>query len=151
MTHGSKYLTENAPAFLRDMLRDDPEEPKASGAPGVSETRGQFFAEKVSPIFQSKCLACHGSEKQKGGYRLDKPEVALRGGKSGKTAIVPKNPLESNLVRLMLLPCDDDEAMPPDGKEPLKAEEMALILEWIRLGAEFPVHKEPVRSVVKAL
>jgi uncharacterized membrane protein len=137
LTHGSRYLTENAPEFVRDLLDDD--QPVASNStPAELDEKQKFFVEKVQPIFNSKCVTCHGSEKQKGGYRLDLPELALKLGKSGKPAIVPGDPTESQMVRRILLPQQNDDAMPPEGKQPLAMDEVATILDWIKAGAPYP-------------
>ncbi len=101
------------------------------------------FAKQVRPIFAESCYKCHGSEKQKGDYRLDmvagekgmmkKPEKP-----ADPTAIVAGNPDKSDLVRRITLKHDDEDAMPPDGKgDALKAEQIALIKQWITEGADF--------------
>ena len=36
------------------------------------------FVRDVQPIFEAKCLKCHGAEKQKSGYRLDVKQVDAR-------------------------------------------------------------------------
>src|SRR5687768_5512939 len=46
------------------------------------------FARDVRPIFDRHCVRCHGPEKQKSDYRLDRAESALRGGSIGG-AVVP--------------------------------------------------------------
>jgi uncharacterized membrane protein len=137
LTHGSRYLTENAPEFVRGLLDD--EQPAASALNQAElDEKQKFFVEKVQPIFNSKCIACHGPEKQKGGYRLDLPELVLKVGKSGKPAVVPGDPTESQMVRRILLPQQNDDAMPPEGKQPLAMDEVATILDWIKAGASFP-------------
>lgn len=138
LTHGSHYLVENAPKFVRELLRDHPSQ--AANLKADSSEEDRYFAEKVQPIFARKCLDCHGPQKQKGGYRLDQREIALRGGESGKTAIKPGDPIQSHLVGLILLPPQHDDAMPPDGKEPLTLEEIAIVLDWVRKGAFFPTN-----------
>ena len=45
------------------------------------------------PIFESRCYACHGPEKQKNGLRLDRAKDALAGGDTG-AAIVPGKPAD---------------------------------------------------------
>ncbi|HUR46228.1 MAG TPA: c-type cytochrome domain-containing protein [Candidatus Saccharimonadales bacterium] len=137
LTHGSHYLTENAPEFVRDFLDDD----SATSTPPNSaefDEKQKFYVEKVQPILAAKCIGCHGPEKQKGGFRLDLPELALKGGKSGKPAIVPGDPTESQLIRRILLPQQNDDAMPPEGKQSLGMDEVATILDWIKAGAAFP-------------
>ena len=46
-------------------------------------------------------------------------------------------------MRLILLPPQHDDVMPPEGKEPLTLEEIMILLDWIRNGAVFPQENEP--------
>lgn len=138
LTHGSKYLVENAPEFVRDLLEPEPEAAPTQSSETLDANQLQYV-EKVKPLLEAKCYQCHGPEKQKGGYRLDQPELALKGGESGKTAIKPGDPMESHLVRLILLPPQNDDVMPPAGKEPLSSDEVMTLLDWIRNGAKFPL------------
>ena len=73
----------------------------------------------------------------KSGYRLDVGEIALKGGESGKPAIKPNDAFQSNLIRLVMLPRDHDDVMPPTGKEPLTTEEVVTLINWIQEGAPF--------------
>lgn len=137
LTHGSKYLVENAPQFVRELV--EPEEDTDPGlAAGALNEKQRAYTEKVLPILSTKCYSCHGAEKQKGGYRMDKPDLALKGGESGKVAIKPGDPVESHLIRLILLPPQHDDVMPPEGKQPLTIEEIMILVDWIRNGATFP-------------
>lgn len=136
LTHGSKYLVKNAPQFVRDLLEDAPDPPAPAAA--VMDEQTRLYVEKIEPLFEAKCLECHGAEKQKGGYRLDQREVALKGGESGATAIKPGDPMASNLIRLILLPREHDDAMPPAGKTALTPDEVLTIVQWIQEGARFP-------------
>jgi uncharacterized membrane protein len=135
LTHGSNYLVENAPEFVRELIAEDPAPTSATSV--VLNENQRYYADKVQPILAAKCYNCHGNQKQKGGYRLDQPEIALKGGESGKIAIKPSDPLESQLVRLILLPRSHDDVMPPDGKESLTPEEVGTVIQWIRDGAHF--------------
>ena len=36
------------------------------------------------PIFDQKCISCHGEEKQKGKLRMDTYEALIAGGKEGE-------------------------------------------------------------------
>jgi uncharacterized membrane protein len=137
LTHGSSYLVENAPQFVKELVEKGSAPDAATAAAELTE-KEKFFTEKVQPIFEAKCYKCHGSKKQKGGYRLDKPELALQAGDSEEPAITPGDPLESYLVRLILLPPQHDDVMPPEGKQPLELEEMMNLIDWIRNGAVFP-------------
>ncbi len=146
LTHGSRYLVENAPQFVRDLVEDTPT-PTDSADVSTLDLNQRFYVEKVQPIFAAKCYSCHGAEKMKGDYRLDQPELALKGGESGKVAIKPRDPIESHLVRLILLPPDHDDIMPPAGKQALTMEEIMTIVDWIRRGAVFPGNPAPVPTL----
>ncbi|HYE30141.1 MAG TPA: PSD1 and planctomycete cytochrome C domain-containing protein [Methylomirabilota bacterium] len=102
----------------------------------ASDTKIPF--ERVEAIFNSRCVDCHGPEKQKGGFRLDLKEAALEGGDSGK-AIVPGKSGQSKIVDL-ITGKDPEEIMPPKG-ERLSAEEVAAIKRWIDQGAHWPEGK----------
>ena len=96
------------------------------------------FAQDVRPVLERSCFGCHGPDKQKNGYRLDVRDIALKGGDSGNPAIKPGDPLESHLIRLILLPPRHDDVMPPEGKQSLNSEEIMVLIDWIRNGATFP-------------
>ncbi|MBI5799795.1 MAG: hypothetical protein HZA92_03580 [Verrucomicrobia bacterium] len=138
LTHGSSYLTKNAPEFVKAMVEDEPEPALATAVGGTEQEK--FYLEKVKPLLDSKCLSCHGPEKQKGKYRIDQPALALKGGDSDKLAVKPGDPFASNLVRLILLPPADDDVMPPAGKGSLTPEEVMHIIRWIQQGAHIPGH-----------
>ncbi len=135
LTHGANYLVKNAPAFIRELV--EPEGGPQSQTSNLSDQQS-LFVETITPILKEKCYSCHGPEKQKGGYRLDLPEIALKGGDSGEAAIVPGDPIRSYLVERILLPPDDDDVMPPAGKQALANGEIGSILDWIRKGAAMP-------------
>ncbi len=141
LTHGSNYLVENAPEFVRTFLEGKSDE---DSSPEARNQREQFYVEKVQPVFSTKCYSCHGPDKQKGRLRLDLEAAILKGGTSGKPAVKPGDPMHSVMVRLLLLPPAHDDVMPPDGKTPLTPEELGNVLQWIRDGAAFP--KTPVAS-----
>lgn len=59
------------------------------------------FEAEIEPIFAKRCIECHGPKKQKGKFRLDRLAPLLRGGGSGEAAIVPGEPTNSFLVKLI--------------------------------------------------
>lgn len=131
LTHGSKYLTENAPDWVRQWVerRDEP-------AGSASADAATEYARVIRPIFEAKCYQCHGAEKQKGDYRMDTIEGLFAAGESELDPIVKGNAVESYLVETITVPDDDDIAMPPDGKDRLTPEEVLAIMRWIWSGAE---------------
>lgn len=131
LTHGSKFLTEGAPPALNQFLGNL--EPSTKPADGGD----QVFSSQIEPILTRKCYPCHGEEKQKGKLRLDQRAYALKGGSSGEPAVVPGDPLKSRMIVVSVLPPDHDEVMPPEGKEPLTADETMALIRWIQSGASY--------------
>ncbi len=108
----------------------------------------------VRPILNEKCFHCHGTDAahRKGDLRLDVRDSALKPAKSGDIAIVPGKPEESQVLKRVELPQDDEDVMPPekDGK-PLTSEEKTVLRQWISEGAEYQGHwafLKPERSPV---
>ena len=133
LTHGEGFLTLNAPPFVRDLIaKPTAKTPVADGGTSVG-----LYASVVRPAFEKKCYSCHGTEKQKGKFRLDQREALLKGGGSGEVAVAPGDIQKSRLMRQLLLPRDHDDAMPPQGKEPLTPAEIVAVAQWIQAGAKF--------------
>jgi Planctomycete cytochrome C len=93
------------------------------------------ISERAVGILKTRCIACHGSEKNEGGLRLDSLEHVLRGGDRG-TAIRVGQAGESLLVE-SLRGTDDDLHMPP--KDSLSSIEIEAIEQWIQAGALWPM------------
>ena len=102
------------------------------------------FAREIRPIFQERCLACHGSRAQMHGFRLDRRSDAFRGGDSGVPAIVPGNSADSLLLRYVS-GRDPEVVMPPEGP-PLTGEQVELLRRWIDEGAVWPQEENPSES-----
>lgn len=94
------------------------------------------FVRDVRPIFDAHCYSCHGSEKQKSGYRLDAKVIAFAGGDVYGQAIVPHKASESVLIQLVSS-ADAGERMPPEGPS-LSAKEIGVLTKWIDAGANWP-------------
>jgi hypothetical protein len=90
----------------------------------------------VLPVLEKNCFECHNAEKQKGKLRLDSRELMLKGGDTGTAVVVGKGS-ESLLLQRVLLPRDNDEAMPPKGEGLSKAQQ-EILKAWINEGAEWP-------------
>ena len=107
-----------------------------------------FFESKVRPLLVEHCVKCHGGEKTKGGLRLTHRAGWETGGESGP-ALVPGQPDASLLIKAVRYR-DDDLAMPPERK--LGDAQIAVLEEWVRLGAPAPREAAPaVESKSKAL
>ncbi|HET9277352.1 MAG TPA: c-type cytochrome domain-containing protein, partial [Flavitalea sp.] len=55
------------------------------------------FNTQVKPIFNNKCIACHGGVKRKAGFSLLFESEAMANTESGKPAIIPGKPDQSEL------------------------------------------------------
>ena len=97
-----------------------PTEPPAE--PAVS------FAGDVLPIFQSRCVQCHGATRSSGGQRLDSYQAVMAGSRSGPS-VVPGDAEDSSLVRLIVA-----GRMPP-GADNLSPAQIQTITDWINAGA----------------
>jgi mono/diheme cytochrome c family protein len=93
------------------------------------------FGKDIQPIFRRSCYQCHGPDKQKNEFRLDRKTAALKGGDSGP-AIVTGKSAESLLIQLVA-GTDPDRIMPQKG-ERLTSQEIGLLRAWIDQGAPWP-------------
>ncbi|HEV8290849.1 MAG TPA: PSD1 and planctomycete cytochrome C domain-containing protein [Tepidisphaeraceae bacterium] len=96
------------------------------------------FDRDIRPIFAQHCYECHGTDKAKGGLRLNDPKTALSELKSGNHAIVANNPAKSELLR-RVKSADADEYMPPKG-ERLTPDQIEKLQQWIQDGAKWEIH-----------
>jgi len=103
---------------------------------------GVDFARDVQPILSDRCFLCHGpdAKKREAGLRLDVREAAVQQLPSGRYAIVPGKPEESELLR-RLTAHDPGERMPPaDSKLSVSAAEIEVLRQWLAAGAPYAAH-----------
>ena len=108
----------------------------------AADDREAFFETRVRPVLSERCWRCHGDDKQSSGLRLDSREAMLEGGEQGP-AIVPGKPEESLLIQAVRH--DGEISMPPKG-QPVPAESIADLSQWIRTGAHWPIAVVPEES-----
>lgn len=96
------------------------------------------FNTEVKPLLNKKCITCHGGVKRQGGFSLLFRNDALAKNKSGKFAIVPGDPNNSEMIRRLTL--KDPEERMPYKHPPLTDDEISLLEKWIRQGAEWGNH-----------
>jgi hypothetical protein len=98
------------------------------------------FSTRVWPLFQERCLACHGEDpaKLKGGLDMRDRAGVLRGGDSGSPAVVAGQPEESPLYLAVLRTHQDWSAMPPKENDKLSEGQAAALKQWIKDGAAWP-------------
>lgn len=88
------------------------------------------YAADIQPLFQAKCLRCHGDKTRKADLNLATPTGVLKGGESGPV-IVPGQPDTSLLYEKV-----HSGEMPPDEKDRLSEAEVKSIQRWIAAGAK---------------
>ena len=99
------------------------------------------FNRDVLPLFQARCVECHGPDSQESGLRVDSRPALVAGGDFGP-ALVPGEPTKTEILRRMAA-TDPDERMPPDG-DPLTPAEIAAVSQWVAAGAIWPGQMEAV-------
>lgn len=133
--------------------------PASGGAAVAADDSATVFQNVLMPVLEAKCNKCHNEAKSKGDLRMDTHELLLKGGEeAGKTVIAGK-PDESLAITRIKLPIDDDDHMPPEGKDQMTDQETALLHWWIKEGAsatlkvkdaKFPAELKPlVESLLK--
>src|SRR5690349_4655066 len=100
----------------------------------------EFFEQRIRPVLVERCYKCHSAEaeqnkKLKGKLRLDTRDGILKGGESGKPAIVPGDADHSLLIEAILYK-NEDLQMPPKGR--LSEAQVADFVAWVGMGAPDP-------------
>jgi hypothetical protein len=109
------------------------------------------FQKDVWPILEKNCVECHRPtftdkdgrvRRPKGGLVLDSRK-GIEAGAKGDPVLVPGKPDDSTLYKLVSLPPDDEDRMPPaaDKKEPLAKAQIEILHRWIAQGADFGAWK----------
>ena len=102
------------------------------------------FQHDVLPLFEKRCIACHGSGRPPmGGLDLRSLESILAGRSKG-AVITPGNP-DGSLLWAMVR-----DGKMPMGASPLNDEEKSLIREWIEKG-QFPSGGSPASAPAKPM
>lgn len=140
LTHGADYLTQG---FSKTEKAGEKEI-----KPIADVQEAHVYAEIIQPIFESKCYTCHNKRKKKGGLRLDEPSFILKGGKDGEV-IKPGNAAESDMIKRLLLPRNDEDHMPPKEKPQLKDNEIEILHWWIGTGASFDKKTKELEQLEK--
>lgn len=104
---------------------------------GCQEKKIDFSAD-VKPILNNKCISCHGGVKKNGGFSLLFRHEALDTTESGRPAIIPGDPENSEMI-VRLLHTDPEERMPYK-EEPLSEIEIRILTKWIEQGAPWGDH-----------
>jgi hypothetical protein len=118
---------------------------EASFVTQLTPEHTQFFEKRIRPLLIENCYECHsaGAKKLRGGLLLDSRGGVVKGGDTGPV-VVPGSP-EASLLIQAVKHIDPNLTMPP--KKKLSAEQIADLVEWIRMGAPDPRTENTVASV----
>ncbi len=104
-----------------------------------------FYTEKVRPLLQTNCGKCHFDMNRKGGLSLQTKATTMKGGRSG-VAIVPGDPANSLLVKLIRHEGPPEDPKPMPSKAPkMSDEDIATIEQWVKAGAVMPDDPAPAQ------
>ncbi|PHS19021.1 MAG: hypothetical protein COA78_01265 [Blastopirellula sp.] len=120
-----KIITSFAVVLLLSLSVSAEDKKPASDLPKIS------YDEQVRPIFREHCFSCHNQDKSEGGLALDSYGALMEGGSSGE--IVYAEDIDSS--RLWDLIDHLDEPKMPPKQDKLPAPKLAMIKQWIELGA----------------
>ncbi len=101
----------------------------------VAGQESQSLASEAQALLASRCISCHGPDKQSGGLRLDSAMGVSRGGDSG-TSVASGQPDASGLIRA-IRSNDPKVQMPPKNK--LSEREIGVLVRWVKNGARWPM------------
>ncbi len=96
------------------------------------------FERAVLPLLKDRCFSCHDGRKHMSGLRLDVKARALKGGESGKPAVVPRRQAPKKLELIRRVASTDDAVAMPFKQERLSAAQIQLLRDWIDAGAAWP-------------
>ncbi len=124
ITHGDNFL-------LAPVYHDQPRKK-------VSFDEAVVFTDMVKPILDTKCTSCHNTKKAKGELVMETQQLLLRGGKDG--ALWDTTDVNmSLLLQRVHLPEEEKKHMPPAGKPQLNEQELTILYNWIKHGANFKI------------
>ena len=107
------------------------EPPAATEAPATQPAAGGAtvsFAADILPIFESRCIGCHGGERTQEGLDL-KTHASIMAGSDNGPVVTPSDAANSLLVEMVAA-----QKMPKRGPK-LTPPQVQLITDWINQGA----------------
>lgn len=146
MVYGEGYLLAPFKESSRLLTPSKTSAPIGQGSPSTPGTspdsspdpltvHNVVFDRDVLPILETHCIECHGAGKAKAGLRLDSLDHASA---ADEFVIAPGDPEASDLFARIVLPEDEDGAMPPEGPR-LTDTEIETVRVWIAsLGTTTP-------------
>ncbi len=107
-----------------------------------AESPSEHFERRIRPLLVEKCLDCHSGSTPEGKLDLSSKASFDHGGMHG--AMLIPGDAKSSLFYDRLVTNDRKRQMPPG--EPLTAEEIQAVKEWIEAGGVWPASELPLAS-----
>lgn len=136
ITHGENYLIEPLPNSIKSALGIETFEAKEIALTDDNWEEALLYEDVIKPILNNNCVSCHNPKKKKGELLLHSEDGILKGGENGEV-LITNNAKESDLFARMILPMENDDHMPPEGKTQPSKEEIKLVGAWIDAGYPF--------------
>ena len=138
---GSFLLLIMGTGLLRSLAQTGTE-PRKPAVRASKELTKLSFNETIQPILSENCYACHGPDPgaRKAKLRLDRTEFAFVPHDKFGPAIIAGQPDKSPLVRKIEAKNPKDRMPPPEAHKTLKPEQIVLLREWVKEGAEYEEH-----------
>jgi uncharacterized membrane protein len=129
ITHGSTYLVEYAPGFIR-ALHDG-----GGGRSRVTDlAQADPFLDVVKPILDRRCASCHNDDRRRGELSMTTYEQLMAGGEF-LPVIVAGDAEASQLIQRIVLYPGHEDFMPAEGKTPLTGRQTEILRWWVNAGA----------------
>ena len=93
------------------------------------------FAEDVAPILNKYCVGCHSADDAEADLVLDSFDGLIRGGENGST--INRSMLADSLLVARVTGAEEP-IMPPEDEPQPSPEEIAILVSWVRAGAQRP-------------
>jgi predicted small secreted protein len=95
----------------------------ATHAPGTVS-----FSKDVLPVFQSRCINCHGGEKTEKGLNMTSYDKLMAGSEKGPV-VIAGDPVNSKLIQMI-----QQGKMPKRGPK-LLPDQLQILTDWVKAGA----------------
>jgi len=107
-------------------------------SPAVEEVQSPGLTHEVFAIFRNRCLRCHETGNEEGGFRLDTHEGILQGGHTGLSVLGKGSDGEAQSELIKRIKSEDTNYRMPKNAPALAESEIEKITTWVRSTASWP-------------
>jgi len=132
LTHGESYLFEYAPELIRKIAGIETKTELTFDKSNPDSI--QIYRDILKPVFNQKCVQCHGADKQSGKLNLEYHHLLFSAAEN-EIPVIPGNHIESELFNRVSISHTEKKFMPPKGS-PLSYAELSILKYWIQQGAD---------------